>query len=217
MDADPPGVEGDATMQDTVVTLNYDEKLDPLSRPAEGAYTLTVDSVTSHPASVAIAERTTAEGTVKGTVTLTFGSAPADGAEVTLAYTAPESNPVKDAGGNPAPAFTGLTVVRGPVVMDVNVESTPTPNLAMSYGYTEAHLSSNVLGLRRYKLHEMTAHGEGATLTFKVPFDRPVTVTGAPTLKLDLWGETRTARYVSGSGTDMLTFTWQGGVVHAVY
>ena len=54
----------------------------------------------------------------------------------------------------------------------------------------------------------MTAHGEGATLTFKVLFDRVVTVTGAPTLKLDLWGETRTARYVSGSGTNTLTFTW---------
>ena len=54
----------------------------------------------------------------------------------------------------------------------------------------------------------MTAHGEDATLTFKVLFDRVVTVTGAPTLKLDLWGETRNARYVSGSGTDMLTFTW---------
>ena len=67
---------------------------------------------------------------------------------------------------------------------------------------------SHVLGLRRYKLHEMTAYGKGATLTFKVPFDRPVTVTGAPTLKLDLWGETRTARYVGGSGTDTLTFTW---------
>ena len=54
----------------------------------------------------------------------------------------------------------------------------------------------------------MTAHGEGATLTFKVLFDRVVTVTGAPTLKLDLWGETRSARYVSGSGTNTLTFTW---------
>ena len=54
----------------------------------------------------------------------------------------------------------------------------------------------------------MTAHGEGATLTFKVLFDRVVTVTGAPTLKLDLWGETRSARYVGGSGTNTLTFTW---------
>ena len=149
------------------------------------------------------------------TVTLTFGSAPADEAEVTLAYTAPASNPVKDAAGNPAPGFPGQDVIRGPVVMDadVDVESTPTPNLAMRYGYTEAQLSSNVLGLRRWKLHEMTAHGEAATLTFKVPFDRPVTVTGTgePMLKLDLWGETRYATLKPGSpttGTGTLTFTW---------
>ena len=195
VDADPPGVKS-VTMQETTLRLLYDEALDPASRPVPSAYTLAPGG---NPSMVAI---------VGSTVTLTFASAPAEGATVTLAYAAPALNPVKDAAGNPAPAFTGLTVVRGPVVMDVNVESTPTANLAMSYGYTKAQLSSNVLGLRGYKLDEMTAHGEGATLTFKVLFDRVVTVTGAPTLKLDLWGETRSARYVGGSGTNTLTFTW---------
>ena len=195
VDADPPGVKS-VTMQETTLRLLYDEALDPASQPAASAYTLAPGG---NPTMVAISG---------STVTLTFAPAPAEGATVTLAYAAPALNPVKDAAGNPAPAFTGLTVVRGPVVMDVNVESTPTPNLAMSYGYTKAQLSSNVLGLRGYKLHEMTAHGEDATLTFKVLFDRVVTVTGAPTLKLDLWGETRNARYVSGSGTNTLTFTW---------
>ena len=202
VDADPPGEPVSAIMQGTTLRLLYDEALDEASEPAANAYTLTADPEPNRtPNSVAIADRT---------VTLTFATAPADGATVTLAYTAPALNPVRDAGGNAAPGFTGLTVVRGPVVMDVDVESTPTPtpNLPDRYRYTEAQLSSHVLGLRRYKLHEMTAHGEGATLTFKVPFDRSVTVTGAPTLKLDLWGETRNARYVSGSGTDMLTFTW---------
>ena len=195
VDADPPGVKS-VTMQETTLRLLYDEALDPASRPAASAYTLAPGG---NPTMVAISG---------STVTLTFASAPAEGATVTLAYAAPALNPVKDAGGNPAPAFTGLTVVRGPVVIRIDVGPTPTPNLAMSYGYTKAQLSSNVLGLRGYKLHEMTAHGEGATLTFKVLFDRVVTVTGAPTLKLDLWGETRTARYVSGSGTNTLTFTW---------
>ena len=196
VDAVPPGLVLPVTMQATTLRLLYDEALDPASRPAASAYTLAPGG---NPSMVAIAG---------STVTLTFATAPAEGATVTLAYTAPALNPVKDAAGNPAPAFTGLTVVRGPVVMDVNVESTPTPNLAMSYGYTKAQLSSNVLGLRGYKLDEMTAHGEDATLTFKVLFDRVVTVTGAPTLKLDLWGETRSARYVGGSGTNTLTFTW---------
>ena len=198
VDAVPPGEES-ASMRETVLELLYDEALDAGSVPAVTAYTLTADSAQSHPVSVDVADRT---------VTLTFASAPAEGATVTLAYTAPALNPVKDAAGNPAPAFTGLTVVRGPVVMSIDLEAPPTTIPAMRYGYTKAQLSSNVLGLRGYKVHEMKAYGEGATLTFKVLFDRPVTVTGAPTLKLDLWGETRNARYVSGSGTDMLTFTW---------
>ena len=200
VDAVPPGLVLPVTMQATTLRLLYDEALDPGSEPGTSAYTVAA-TVGSNP--------TVSMVSVEGsTVTLTLSAAPDDGATVTLAYAAPALNPVKDAAGNPAPGFTGLTVVRGPVVMDVNVESTPTPNLAKRYDYTEAQLSSNVLGLRGYKLHEMTAHGEDATLTFKVLFDRVVTVTGAPTLKLDLWGETRSARYVSGSGTNTLTFTW---------
>ena len=200
MDADPPGEPVSASMQGTTLRLLYDEALDAASAPAATAYTLTADSEPNRtPNSVAIDDRT---------VTLTFATAPADGATVTLAYTAPASNPVKDAGGNAAPAFTGLTVVRGPVVRSIDLGDPPTTKPAVDYGYDEAELLSHVLGLRRYKLHEMTAYGKGATLTFKVPFDRPVTVTGAPTLKLDLWGETRTARHVGGSGTDTLTFTW---------
>ena len=197
VDAVPPGLVLPVTMQATTLRLLYDEALDPASRPAASAYTLAPGG---NPSMVAIAG---------STVTLTFASAPAEGATVRLAYAAPALNPVKDAAGNPAPAFTGLTVVRGPVVMSIDLEAPPTTIPAgLRYGYTEAQLSSNVLGLRGYKVHKMKAYDEGATLTFKVLFDRPVTVTGAPTLKLDLWGETRNARYVSGSGTDMLTFTW---------
>ena len=204
VDAVPPGVES-ASMRGTTLWLVYDEPLDGNSRPAGTAYTLTADSVTSHPVSVAIAD---------STVTLTYASAPAEGATVTLAYTAPASNPVKDAAGNPAPGFTGRTVVRGPVVIRIDVGPTPTSNLAKRYDYSLAQLSSNVLGLRRYNLYGIKAHGEGARLTFEVVFDRDVTVmgTGEPMLKLDLWGETRTATLVPGSpttGTGTLSFTWR--------
>ena len=204
VDAVPPGVES-ASMRGTTLWLVYDEPLDGNSRPAGTAYTLTADSVTSHPVSVAIAG---------STVTLTYASAPAEGATVTLAYTAPASNPVKDAAGNPAPGFSGRTVVRGPVVIRIDVGPTPTPNLAKRYGYSLAQLSSNVLGLRRCNLYGIKAHGEGARLTFEVVFDRDVTVmgTGEPMLKLDLWGETRTATLVPGSpttGTGTLSFTWR--------
>ena len=203
VDAVPPGLVEDAptTMTGTVLTLVYDEKLDESSQPAVTAYTLTAGSVTSHPTMVGIAG---------STVTLTFGSAPADEAEVTLAYTAPVSSPVKDAAGNPAPEFTSVLVLRGPVVDGIEVSQKPTGIPADRYGYTEAQLSSNVLGLRRWKLHERKAHGAGAVLTFTVVFDRDVKMmgTGELTLKLDLWGETRLARYVGGSGSDRLTFTW---------
>ena len=133
-------------------------------------------------------------------MTLTLSAAPDDRAEVTLAYTAPASNPVRDAAGNPAPGFSDRTVIRGPAVENVDFGPMPAAaaELARRYGYTEAQLSSNVLGLRRYKLHEMTAHGEGAVLTFAVTFKNPVNVTGKPMLKLDLWGETKACHAETG-------------------
>ena len=115
VDADPPGVKS-VTMQETTLRLLYDEALDPASRPVPSAYTLAPGG---NPSMVAI---------VGSTVTLTFASAPAEGATVTLAYAAPALNPVKDAAGNPAPAFTGLTVVRGPVVMSIDLGAPPTTN-----------------------------------------------------------------------------------------
>ena len=200
VDADPPGEPVSAIMQGTTLRLLYVQRLDGASEPAASAYTLTADPGSNRtPDTVDVSDRT---------VTLIFASAPADGATVTLAYTAPESSPVKDEAGNAAPGFTDLTVVRGPVVMSIDLGDPPTTKPAVDYGYTEAQLSSHVLGLRRYKAHEMAAYGAGATLTFKVPFDRPVMVTGTPTLELDLWGETRSARYVGGSDTNTLTFTW---------
>ena len=201
VDADPPGVES-ASLDGTRLELVYDEVLDGSSEPGTSAYTVAA-TVGSNP--------TVSMVSVEGsTVTLTLSAAPPDGAEVTLAYTAPASNPVRDAAGNPAPGLTSVLVLRGPVVDDIvfGPELMPTDVPAKRYRYKEAHLSSNVLGLRRYKAHEMVAHDEGATLTFKVLFDRVVTVTGAPNLKLDLWGETRRALYGGGSGTDTLSFTW---------
>ena len=182
----------------TVTDADTDD--DGIAVPADGTVAATVGS-----------NPTVSMVSVEGsTVTLTLSAAPPDGAEVTLAYTAPASNPVRDAAGNPAPGLTSVLVLRGPVVDDIvfGPELMPTDVPAKRYRYKEAHLSSNVLGLRRYKAHEMVAHDEGATLTFKVLFDRVVTVTGAPNLKLDLWGETRRALYGGGSGTDTLSFTW---------
>ena len=207
VDADPPGVES-ASLDGTRLELVYDEVLDGSSEPGTGAYTVAA-TVGSNP--------TVSMVSVEGsTVTLTLSAAPDDGAEVTLGYTAPASNPVRDAAGNPAPGLTSVLVLRGPVVDDIvfGPELMPTDVPADRYGYTEAHLSSNVLGLRRYKAHKMVAHDEGDRLTFEVVFNRPVKVTGTgsdPILKFRLWGETKTATWNRESGTSLsktLTFTW---------
>ena len=207
VDADPPGVES-ASLDGTRLELVYDEVLDGSSEPGTGAYTVAA-TVGSNP--------TVSMVSVEGsTVTLTLSAAPDDGAEVTLGYTAPASNPMRDAAGNPAPGFPGQLVLRGPVVDDIvfGPKLMPTDVPADRYGYTEAHLSSNVLGLRRYKAHKMVAHDEGDRLTFEVVFNRPVKVTGTgsdPILKFKLWGETKTATWNRESGTSLsktLTFTW---------
>ena len=207
VDADPPGVES-ASLDGTRLELVYDEVLDGSSEPGTGAYTVAA-TVGSNP--------TVSMVSVEGsTVTLTLSAAPDDGAEVTLGYTAPASNPVRDAAGNPAPGLTSVLVLRGPVVDDIvfGPELMPTDVPADRYGYTEAHLSSNVLGLRRYKAHKMVAHDEGDRLTFEVVFNRPVKVPGTgsdPILKFRLWGETKTATWNRESGTSLsktLTFTW---------
>ena len=91
VDADPPGVES-ASLDGTRLELVYDEALDAGSVPAVTAYTLTADSAQSHPVSVDVADRT---------VTLTFASAPAEGATVTLAYAAPALKPGEGRGGQP--------------------------------------------------------------------------------------------------------------------
>jgi hypothetical protein len=47
------------------------------------------------------------------------------------------------------------------------------------------------------------------TVNINVKFDKPVTVTGTPTIALQLGTASRNASYVSGSGTDTLLFTYK--------
>ncbi len=51
-------------------------------------------------------------------------------------------------------------------------------------------------------------YGLGERITFYVGFDREVAVTGAPQLEIAITGSLRQARYVSGSGTELLTFEY---------
>ena len=78
--------------------VTYGEALDESSVPPRTAYTVTVDGGAGvRPTDVSVSGRT---------VTLTLPSAVASGQSVTVSYAVPTSNPVQDAGGVPATAFT---------------------------------------------------------------------------------------------------------------
>ncbi len=57
-------------------------------------------------------------------------------------------------------------------------------------------------------LPDGAVHGQGATLTFTLNLDNEVTVTGTPELVLDVFDRERRARYIGGSGSRQITFTW---------
>ena len=50
-------------------------------------------------------------------------------------------------------------------------------------------------------------YGVGDMITFEVVFNQPVTVNGAPRLRVSITGD-KYATYASGSGTDTLTFSY---------
>ena len=89
-----PTVGGDT------LRLTYDEALDGSSVPAASAFTLRVGSATPTVSTVAIS------GTV---VTLTLSPAVVFGDTVTVTYTVPGTNPLQDAAGNDAAAFTDVS------------------------------------------------------------------------------------------------------------
>ena len=109
-DVTPPSLSS-ATVQGMVLTLVYDEPLDPASTPAPRVYILTVKATvgttttntTTYPAAVSVSG---------SRVTLTLDTAPAAGARVTLLYLVWGVNPVQDVAGNDALPF-GVHVMRG--------------------------------------------------------------------------------------------------------
>ena len=96
-----------ATVDGTALTLTYDEALDDTSTPANGDYTVTVDTAPRDVSGVAISGMT---------VTLTLASAVTGGQTVILNYT-PGTNPVQDTAGNNAAALSnrGVSTTGGTV------------------------------------------------------------------------------------------------------
>ena len=104
---DTPPVLSTRTVNETALVLTYNEALDTGSEPGSGAFTVKVGGTAVSLASsgaVAVAGRT---------VTLTLAAAVVAADTVTVSYAVPGNNPIQDAGGTDAPAFTDLTVTNG--------------------------------------------------------------------------------------------------------
>ena len=136
----PPSLSS-ATVQGMVLTLVYDEPLDPASTPVPLVYILTVTATvgttttntTTNPAAVSVSG---------SRVTLTLDTAPAAGARVTLVYAGAVVNPVQDVAGNDALPF-GVHVMRGNPPPPTNtpptaVDNTVTTGVGTAYAFTAA-------------------------------------------------------------------------------
>ena len=101
----PPAFES-ASVDGDALTVTFDGRLDPNSRPAAAAFTVTVGG-----SEVALAA--TNPVSISGsTVTLALGEAVLSTETVTVGYTAPAVKPLRDAdkAKNPVPDFTGKAV-----------------------------------------------------------------------------------------------------------
>ena len=93
-----------AAVNGASLTLTYNEALDANSVPASGAFTVTVAGSTR-----ALAN-TNPVAISSSAVTLTLASAVTAGQTVTVGYTAPTTNPIRDAAGNNAGNLTNRSV-----------------------------------------------------------------------------------------------------------
>ena len=104
---DTPPVLSTRTVNGAALVLTYNEALDTGSEPAGSAFTVKVGGT-------AVSLATSGAVAVAGkTVTLTLAAAVAAADTVTVSYAVPGSNPLQDAGGMDAPAFTDLAVTNG--------------------------------------------------------------------------------------------------------
>ena len=155
--------------------ITFSEALDTRTSatPAASAFAVTVSS----------ASRTVSDVSVSGsTVTLTLAAAVAGGATVTVSYTKPGANTLKDfTAGNEVASFSGQSVKTVPTVSGVAITSDPGGDL--------------------------TYQG-GDPIEFTATFDESVTVTGTPRLPFTLGSATRNADHVSGSGSQKQLFRY---------
>ena len=124
-----------ATVVDATLTLTYSETLDPLSRPATGAFTVTVGGSPRPVSAVAV---------IGNAVTLTLSSFVTSGQAVTLSYAQPATNRIQDVAGNDAAALTNEPVANSTADSTAPVFSSAEVNgavLTLTYSETLDPLS----------------------------------------------------------------------------
>ena len=174
-----------AVVDGETLTLTYDRDLQltdspPASAPGKGpVYLVVVSNIeTAAPSAVEVTGR-------QVILTLNPEDAADFGETVTLSYypdNAVAASRVRGLGGTLADAFTGLRVDN----------DTPEGNTVQSFAVTGP--------AKTYRI--------GDTIGIDVTFAEAVTVTGAPTLALEIGAVRRKAAYVGGSGSAVLTFEY---------
>ena len=219
------GVDG------TALTLSYGEKLDRGSVPAASAFTVRVGgSAVGLAASDPVSVGETA-------VTLTLAAAVAAGARVTLDYTVPGDNPIRDLAGNAAADFSGQFVgnaasgdMRGPKFLSATVSgktvvltydegldlaSTPsTASFQVSYdGVNYVNPEGVSVAGHRVTLTLATAATGNVLVTYNRPdaagFPKLVDYAGNPADEFPDVGDAKLATNTAGDRTAPL-LTWAG-------
>ena len=176
-----------AAVNGATLTLTYDEDLQTVSpAPASGKGPVYLAVVSGPGAQRSIATARPTAATASGrTVTITLDPPAEYNQTVTLSYypdNATADSSVRDRGGNLANGFTGFQV-RNDTPEGPHVDDIAFAGAGKTYGI-------------------------GDTVGIDVTFSEAVTVTGRPTLGLDVGVNSRKVGYVSGSGSAVLRFEY---------
>ena len=177
VEAAKPSLES-ASAMDTALTLTFSEELNTTA-PANTVFAVKVDGAATgtNPSAVSIS------GSV---VTLTLASAVTAGQTVTVSYTKPSTNPIKDLSGKEADAFTDKNVTTAP---PVEVTATFTQ---MSYIVEEGMTVDVTVRLNK---------DPERTLTI------PLTATGSSGATASDFSVPASVTFTSGETEKMVTFT----------
>ena len=171
------------------IRLIYNEKLDGSSAPSRTAFTVYVNGEAAGRAGLGSSVWTDAnrDHLVSFSFSLPGGIKPGDA--VTVSYIPPPRNPIQDAAGNLAPAFSDVTVHNDQTSYSI----TSDPGSDKTYAFNNGA-------------------GEEDVIEATVTFGYDVFVSGVPELRLAIGGTGTTVwrrmRYHSGSGTSELVFRY---------